>query len=71
MNVVSPKQDSFPWCGYAINMTDLSVAVDYVRYANSRISDSLTVVDGRTPGRRFSNKMLMYAVCSLFNLLIS
>ena len=25
----------FPWCGYSIDMEDLSVSVDYARYNNT------------------------------------
>ncbi|PPQ76237.1 hypothetical protein CVT26_008145, partial [Gymnopilus dilepis] len=40
LNVVDPTQRSrtiiiwvtFPWCGYSINMRDLSITVDYTRY---------------------------------------
>lgn len=56
-------------------MTDLSVAVDYDRYGNSRehrnlllvavlfmdsdLGDSLTIGRGRSSGRAFLNKMLL------------
>ncbi|KAF5391483.1 hypothetical protein D9757_002434 [Collybiopsis confluens] len=61
LNVVPPKQTYFPWCGYVINMTDLSVGVEYERYTGSNLSDSLTVARGRSSGRAFMNKMLLLA----------
>ncbi|KDR78994.1 hypothetical protein GALMADRAFT_244716 [Galerina marginata CBS 339.88] len=32
LNVVDQNQRMFPWCGYSINMRDLSITVDYTRY---------------------------------------
>jgi len=36
MNITGPKDKSFPWCGYLIDMKDLSICNDYTRYHNGR-----------------------------------
>ncbi|RXW18136.1 hypothetical protein EST38_g7715 [Candolleomyces aberdarensis] len=59
MNVVEPSSKYFPWCGHLINMQDLSVTVDYSRYAACDISNTLTVDRGRKPGTAFLTKMLL------------
>jgi telomerase reverse transcriptase len=61
LNVVPPRQQFFPWCGYAIQMTDLSVEVDYDRYMNIHLRNTLTIARGRSSGRTFLNKMLLLA----------
>ncbi|THH09180.1 hypothetical protein EW146_g8757 [Bondarzewia mesenterica] len=61
MNVTAPHQKSFPWCGFLINMTDLSVSGDYARYHDSYVVDSLTVDRGRRAGAAFVHKMLQLA----------
>ncbi|TCD64911.1 hypothetical protein EIP91_003447 [Steccherinum ochraceum] len=58
MNTVHPGQPVFPWCGYLINMRDLSVSVDYSRFHPTYLSDSLTVDTGRKAATTFLNKML-------------
>ncbi|RDB25955.1 Telomerase reverse transcriptase [Hypsizygus marmoreus] len=60
-NVTEPKQQTFPWCGYTISMEDLSVTVDYSRYNNTNLRDTLTVDRGRRPGAAFTYKMLWLA----------
>ncbi|GLB40371.1 putative telomerase reverse transcriptase [Lyophyllum shimeji] len=60
-NVTEPKQQSFPWCGYMINMQDLSVSVDYSRYRGTSLRDTLTIDRGRHPGASFTQKMLWLA----------
>ncbi|KAI0955894.1 hypothetical protein AcV7_006436 [Taiwanofungus camphoratus] len=57
-NITEPHQQNFPWCGYMINMTDLSVSADYSRYHESYLQDSLTVDLGRHVGVTFVHKML-------------
>ncbi|KAJ2926818.1 hypothetical protein H1R20_g10287, partial [Candolleomyces eurysporus] len=59
MNVVEPSSKHFPWCGHLINMQDLSVTVDYSRYAACDVSNTLTVDRGRKPGTAFLTKMLL------------
>ena len=65
---------AFPWCGYSINMKDLSIMVDYSRYNDSGehfyflsgasferllgIKSTLTVDRGRHPGTTFIYKLL-------------
>ncbi|KAF4597579.1 hypothetical protein EYR40_008041 [Pleurotus pulmonarius] len=61
MNVVAPSDQRFPWCGLTINMTDLSVAVDYSRFHGTSIQNTLTVDHGRNPGKTFVNKILRLA----------
>lgn len=61
LNVVDPSQRTFPWCGYAINMRDLSIMVDYSRYKDSGIKSTLTVERGRHPGAAFIYKLLQMA----------
>jgi len=58
MNVTEPQQHRFPWCGFLIDMTDLSVSTDYSRYHGNCLQDSLTVNKGRRPGTVFIHKML-------------
>jgi len=58
MNITDPHQRSFPWCGYMIDMTDLSVSADYSRYNDTYLRDSLTVERGRRPGVTFVHKMM-------------
>ncbi|KAG2017771.1 hypothetical protein CC2G_007253 [Coprinopsis cinerea AmutBmut pab1-1] len=61
MNVVDPSSSkNFAWCGYLINMRDLSVTVDYSRYAGWGIKNTLTVVRGRQSGAVFKHKMLLF-----------
>ncbi|KAJ8072353.1 Telomerase reverse transcriptase [Marasmius tenuissimus] len=61
MNVTGPKDRSFPWCGYLIDMRDLSICVDYTRYYNGYLRDSVTVDRGCKAGREFRRKMLVLA----------
>lgn len=61
MNVTSPTQTYFPWCGLLINMKDLSVMADYGRYNSTNLRDSLTVEKGRRQGAAFVHKMLQAA----------
>ncbi|KAL0579065.1 Telomerase reverse transcriptase, partial [Marasmius crinis-equi] len=61
MNVTGPKERSFPWCGYLINMKDLSVSNDYTRYHGGHLRDSLTVDRGCKSGSEFRRKMLVLA----------
>lgn len=65
----------FYWCGYAIDMKDLSVSADYTRYHGLGktsfwllkisnwtfldLSNTLTVSRGHKPGERFVSKMLL------------
>jgi len=58
MNVTEPQQQHFPWCGFLINMNDLSVSTDYSKYHGNCLQDSLTVNKGRRPGTVFIHKML-------------
>lgn len=58
MNVTSPTQTYFAWCGLLINMQDLSVMADYGRYNGTDLKDSLTIDKGRRPGATFVYKML-------------
>ncbi|KAJ8494766.1 hypothetical protein ONZ51_g2140 [Trametes cubensis] len=61
VNIVDPRSRVFPWCGYSINMRDLSVTVDYARYHATYLQDSLTVEYGRRPGAAFAFKMMQLA----------
>ncbi|KAL7279239.1 hypothetical protein ACG7TL_007079 [Trametes sanguinea] len=61
VNIVDPRSKVFPWCGYSIDMRDLSVTVDYTRYHPTYLQDSLTVEFGRRPGAAFSFKMMQLA----------
>ncbi|KAF7974772.1 hypothetical protein HWV62_11243 [Athelia sp. TMB] len=61
MNVTDPNQRTFPWCGYSIDMRNLSVSVDYTRYQGNCLQDSLTVEKGKRPGAAFVHKMLQQA----------
>lgn len=61
MNRTSLHDQAFPWCGYLINMKDLSVTFDYSRFHSSYLRDSLTVEIGRRPGAAFRKKMLHLA----------
>ncbi|CAL1716650.1 unnamed protein product [Somion occarium] len=58
---IGPEQKSFPWCGYLINMFDLSVTVDYGRFHSDYLQDSLTVESGRHAGTTFVQKMMQLA----------
>ncbi|OJT07372.1 Telomerase reverse transcriptase [Trametes pubescens] len=61
VTIVDPRSKVFPWCGYSINMQDLSVTVDYTRYHTTYLQDSLTVEFGRRPGAVFAHKMMQLA----------
>lgn len=61
MNRIDPSLKSFPWCGYLINMADLSVTVDYSRYETWGIRNTLTIEHGKKAGSTFLNKMLVLA----------
>ncbi|KAF7773358.1 hypothetical protein Agabi119p4_5525 [Agaricus bisporus var. burnettii] len=61
MNVVDSRTRHFYWCGYAIDMKDLSVSADYTRYHGLDLSNTLTVSRGHKPGERFVSKMLFLA----------
>ncbi|PIL35516.1 hypothetical protein GSI_02244 [Ganoderma sinense ZZ0214-1] len=60
-NIVDPRSKIFPWCGYSIDMSDLSVTADYTRYHETYLQDSLTVEYGRRPGAAFAYKMMQLA----------
>lgn len=60
-NITEPTQKYFPWCGLLIDMSNLSVRVDYSRYRENDLKYSLTVHKGRHPGRMFRHKMLQLA----------
>ncbi|EIN09703.1 hypothetical protein PUNSTDRAFT_20563, partial [Punctularia strigosozonata HHB-11173 SS5] len=57
-STVAPLQKAFPWCGYRIDMLSLAVNVDYSRFHERYLRDSLTVSYGRQPGVAFQQKML-------------
>ncbi|KAL1739063.1 hypothetical protein HDZ31DRAFT_69333, partial [Schizophyllum fasciatum] len=61
MNIIPSGQKDFPWCGYLLDMKNLTVTVDYTRYKNNDLQDSLTVDRGRRPGAAFVGKMLLQA----------
>ncbi|KAF5359331.1 hypothetical protein D9756_003256 [Leucocoprinus leucothites] len=61
MNVVDQRARHFHWCGYAIDMKDLSISVDYTRYHGINLSSTLTVTRGRKPGASFAQKMVQLA----------
>ncbi|KAL9714258.1 Telomerase reverse transcriptase [Leucoagaricus gongylophorus] len=61
MNVVDQRARHFHWCGYAIDMKDLSISVDYTRYHGINLSSTLTITRGRKPGLGFVRKMLKLA----------
>ncbi|KAF5367406.1 hypothetical protein D9758_003636 [Tetrapyrgos nigripes] len=52
---------AFPWCGYLIDVHDLSVSGDYTRYHGFHLSDTLTIARGRNLGSAFRHKMLRQA----------
>ncbi|KZP22725.1 hypothetical protein FIBSPDRAFT_910389 [Athelia psychrophila] len=58
MNVTDPHQLKFPWCGYSIDMQNLSISVDYARYQGNCLQDSLTVEKGKRSGAAFIHKMI-------------
>ncbi|KAJ3554494.1 hypothetical protein NM688_g3081 [Phlebia brevispora] len=60
-NVIDPSQGGFPWCGFLINMRDLSVSTDFSRWSASTLRESFTVDLGRRPGAAFAHKMLAIA----------
>ncbi|KAG5342247.1 hypothetical protein C0989_004091 [Termitomyces sp. Mn162] len=60
LNVVEAKQQRFPWCGYLIDMKNLSVTVDYQRYNGSTLRNTLTVDHGRRLGVTFANRMIKW-----------
>ncbi|KAK7690659.1 hypothetical protein QCA50_005758 [Cerrena zonata] len=51
----------FPWCGYLIDMFDLSVTIDYGRFHENYLQDSLTVETGRHAGAIFAQKLMQLA----------
>jgi telomerase reverse transcriptase len=59
--ITKPTQKYFPWCGLLIDMSTLSVRVDYSRYRGNDMEYSITVHKGRRPGLVFIHKMLQSA----------
>ena len=60
VNVLRAENRALSWCGYLINLTDLSVAVDYTRYELD-VANRLTVSSKRQPSKAFYDKMLYQA----------
>uniref|UniRef100_A0A0W0FMP3 Telomerase reverse transcriptase n=1 Tax=Moniliophthora roreri TaxID=221103 RepID=A0A0W0FMP3_MONRR len=61
MNVTGPWDRAFPWCGYLIDMKDLSISDNHTRYYDGHLRDSLTVDRGCKSGSEFRRKMLILA----------
>ncbi|KAF8627995.1 hypothetical protein AX15_004120 [Amanita polypyramis BW_CC] len=60
-NLTDPNQTGFPWCGFLIDMKELTIAVDYPRYFGINLHDSITVGKGGSPGLNFTNRMLLFS----------
>ncbi|PFH53166.1 hypothetical protein AMATHDRAFT_39050 [Amanita thiersii Skay4041] len=58
LNVTDPGQRCFPWCGFLLDMEELTISADYSRYHGINLNDTFTVSRGRRPGVVFTNKML-------------
>lgn len=50
-----------PWCGLKINGATLETTVDYARYADTNMVDTLTVEYVRKPGQALQQKLLQFA----------
>ena len=48
----------FPWCGLLIDTSTLAVVADYTRYADTAMSDTMTLDLARNAGRAMRNKLM-------------